>query len=126
MWSCSRVRSVSGARRKPERCSACVCPCILIVEDNRQIRENTAEILYLHHFNVVAASNGVQGYKIARAANPDLILCDIMRPETGGQYLLQRARSNPGTEGIPIVFFSAETTGTNMATIPYWTSQRIS
>ena len=57
---------------------------ILIIEDNSDIRENTAEILELSSFNVLRASNGKAGIDIAVGQRPDLILCDIMMPELDG------------------------------------------
>jgi CheY-like chemotaxis protein len=82
---------------------------ILIIEDNEEIRENTAELLALHHFDVLAAEEGASGFAMAKQHNPDLILCDIMMPETDGRRFLNLARADAGVRNIPIIFFSAGT-----------------
>ena len=61
---------------------------ILVIEDNREMRENTAEILELAHYNVITAVNGREGVEKARKQKPDLILCDIMMPEMDGYGVL--------------------------------------
>ena len=54
---------------------------ILLIEDNPEIRENTAEILELSNYEVDTAENGKIGVEKALAQKPDLIICDIMMPE---------------------------------------------
>ncbi len=80
---------------------------ILIVEDNKEIRENTAEILELYGYHVYTAENGSTGYNSAKHYSPDLILCDIMMPETDGREFLKLVKADVLIHTIPIVFFSA-------------------
>lgn len=82
---------------------------ILIIEDNDEIRENTAELLGLHNYDVFTAEEGGEGYELARKHEPDLILCDIMMPETDGRRFLKLARNDKIVRDIPLVFFSAGT-----------------
>jgi CheY-like chemotaxis protein len=82
---------------------------ILIIEDNDEIRENTAELLELHHYDVFTAEEGGEGFEMAKKHEPDLILCDIMMPETDGRKFLRLARSDKAVRDIPLVFFSAGT-----------------
>jgi CheY-like chemotaxis protein len=82
---------------------------ILIIEDNDEIRENTAELLELHHYDVFTAEEGGEGFELAKKHVPDLILCDIMMPETDGRKFLRLARSDKAVRDIPLVFFSAGT-----------------
>ena len=51
---------------------------ILIIEDNLDVRENTAEILTLAQYNVITAKDGKEGVELAQKETPDLIICDIM------------------------------------------------
>ena len=60
---------------------------ILLIEDNPEMRENTAEILEFAGYQVSAAVNGREGIQKAREENPDLILCDIMTPEIGRAHV---------------------------------------
>ena len=82
---------------------------ILIIEDNDEIRENTAELLQLHHYDVFTAEEGGEGFEMAKKLEPDLILCDIMMPETDGRKFLRLARTDKAVREIPLVFFSAGT-----------------
>ena len=47
---------------------------ILLVEDNKEIRENTSEILELASYDVIVAANGKEGYEKALQQTPDLIV----------------------------------------------------
>ncbi len=57
---------------------------ILLIEDNKDVRENTAEILELADYKVIQAENGKQGVEEAQQHTPDLIICDIMMPVLDG------------------------------------------
>lgn len=81
---------------------------ILLIEDNDEIRENTAEILELSNYRVSTASNGKQGVEKALAEKPDLIICDIMMPVLDGYGVLHLIHKNPGLNGIPFIFLTAK------------------
>ncbi|MEO5999856.1 MAG: response regulator, partial [Chitinophagaceae bacterium] len=57
---------------------------ILIIEDNKVVRENIADILELANYKALTASNGKIGVEMALNQKPDLIICDIMMPELDG------------------------------------------
>jgi CheY-like chemotaxis protein len=82
---------------------------ILVIEDNREIRENTAEILELNGYAVCTAENGSAGYESAKEYKPDIILCDIMMPETDGREFMRLVKADLLINNIPIIFFSAGT-----------------
>jgi CheY-like chemotaxis protein len=82
---------------------------ILVIEDNNEIRENTAEILELNGYHVCTAENGSAGYESAKSYHPDIILCDIMMPETDGREFMRLVKADLVIHNIPIVFFSAGT-----------------
>lgn len=82
---------------------------ILIIEDNDEIRENTAELLGLHNYNVFTAEEGGEGFELAKKHGPDIILCDIMMPQTDGARFLKLARNHRDIRDIPLIFFSAGT-----------------
>jgi CRP-like cAMP-binding protein len=81
---------------------------ILVVEDNTQIRENTAEILGLAGYETYEAENGKRGVETAMREKPDLIICDIMMPELDGYGVLHLLKKNPETEHIPFIFLTAK------------------
>ncbi len=82
---------------------------ILIIEDNDDIRESTAEILELSNYEVLQAVNGKAGVELAIQHLPDLILCDIMMPELDGFGVLHLLSKNPETSTIPFIFLTAKT-----------------
>ena len=81
---------------------------ILVIDDNTDIRENTAEILTLAGYTTITAENGKQGVAKALEIKPDLIVCDIMMPELDGYGVLHLLRKNTATETIPFVFITAK------------------
>ena len=81
---------------------------ILIIEDNDDMRENTAEILELANYKVITAANGKEGVESAKAHRPDLILCDIMMPEMDGYGVLRILENTEGMFGIPFIFLTAK------------------
>lgn len=82
---------------------------ILLIEDNDEIRENTAEILELARYNVHTASNGKLGIEKAIEIKPDLILCDIMMPLLDGYGVLHSVQKNDTIKNIPFIFLTAKT-----------------
>lgn len=81
---------------------------ILVIEDNKDILENTAEILELSNYKVYTALNGKLGIEQALAHKPDLILCDIMMPELDGYGVLHIVQKNPDLQQIPFIFLTAK------------------
>jgi DNA-binding response OmpR family regulator len=80
---------------------------ILIIEDERAIRKQIAQILRFEGFETLEAENGRLGVASAVAATPDLIICDIMMPDLDGFGVLQALRENPQTAMIPFIFLTA-------------------
>lgn len=81
---------------------------ILLIEDNPDVRENTAEILQLAQYEVITAENGKEGVEIAQKELPDLIICDIMMPELNGHGVLFMLSKNRETANIPFIFLTAK------------------
>jgi CRP-like cAMP-binding protein/CheY-like chemotaxis protein len=81
---------------------------ILIIEDNEDIRESTAEILVLANYLVLKAVNGKIGVELAQKHLPDLILCDVMMPELDGYGVLYLLNKNPDMAAIPFIFLTAK------------------
>ncbi len=81
---------------------------ILLIEDNLEMRENTAEILELANYKVITAVNGREGVSLAKSKNPDLIICDIMMPELDGYGVLHMLSKENSTASIPFIFLTAK------------------
>ncbi len=81
---------------------------ILLVEDNKNIRENTVELLKMEGYRVVTAKDGSDGFEKISELRPDLIICDIIMPNMDGYALLEKLGVCPDLKGIPLIFFSAK------------------
>src|SRR5687767_1655021 len=82
---------------------------ILIIEDNEDIRNNTAEILELSNYDVIVAEDGKVGVEKAIQHKPDLIICDIMMPELDGYGVLHAVQKNDAIKNTPFIFLTAKT-----------------
>ena len=82
---------------------------ILLIEDNDDIRDNTAEILELANYTVAVAENGKRGVEKAIEFLPDLIICDIMMPELDGYGVLHAIQRNDAIKNTPFIFLTAKT-----------------
>jgi len=81
---------------------------ILIIEDNDEVRENTAEILELSNYEVVTAADGKEGVTVALREKPDLIVCDIMMPQLDGYGVLHLLSKHKETANVPFIFLTAK------------------
>lgn len=82
---------------------------ILLIEDDRALRENTEELLELSGYSVLTAPNGKIGIQSAKENLPDIIVCDIMMPLIDGYGVLEELSSDEKTKHIPFIFLSAKT-----------------
>ena len=81
---------------------------ILIIEDNLEVRENTAEIIELSSYEVLTAENGKIGVEVALKEKPDLIVCDIMMPVLDGYGVFHLLSKHAETASIPFIFLTAK------------------
>ena len=81
---------------------------ILVVEDERDIRELIGFTLRFAGFEVVLAANGAEAIEKAPQVQPDLILLDVRMPRMTGYEACRHLKENPATSTIPIVFLSAK------------------
>lgn len=87
---------------------------ILFIEDNQDVRENTAEILELENYEVTTAENGKIGVEKALQNIPDIIICDIMMPELDGYGVFEALHTNPRTASIPFIYLTAKSEKADM------------
>ena len=79
---------------------------ILIVEDERALREMYAHKFRLEGFSVVEAADGEQGLATCEAEHPDLILLDIRMPIMNGDEMLEKLRSQAWSASIRVVILT--------------------
>jgi signal transduction histidine kinase len=80
---------------------------ILIVEDNPVVLFNVAHLLKSAGFDVAEAANGEQGLRLARMESPDLVLLDVMLPDTNGVDLCREMKTTPETSQLFVVLLSS-------------------
>jgi len=89
-------------------------PKILVIEDDRDVREMIVAALDLGGFEMLEAEDGLAGVEIAHASVPDLIICDIMMPRLDGYGTLKALRGDPATATIPFIFLTGHSERTLM------------
>ncbi|MBK6444728.1 MAG: sigma-54-dependent Fis family transcriptional regulator [Bacteroidetes bacterium] len=83
-------------------------PRILIIDDEKAIRNTLRDILQYEKFEVDEAADGLEGLKKAEAGNFDLVLCDIKMPKMDGIEVLSKLQEmNPD---LPVVMISGHGT----------------
>ena len=80
---------------------------VLIVEDNDDVREHVSQNLE-NDFMIKQAVHGKEGWDMASAYIPDLIICDIMMPEMDGIELCKRQKSDECTSHIQVILLTAK------------------
>lgn len=81
-------------------------PLLLIVEDQPELRHFIVQNLG-KEYRYVEASNGKEGIKLAEELVPDLIISDVMMPDTNGFQLCEILKNNLATSHIPIIVLTA-------------------
>ena len=92
--------SLTGLRARGET--------ILIVEDDRSLREGLAMNFQVRGFRVLTAADGEEGLRLAFNSRPDLIILDLMLPGMSGLDILAELRERG--ERVPVLILSARGT----------------
>jgi DNA-binding response OmpR family regulator len=79
---------------------------ILIVDDSAFEQRVLMELLSEQSYRISVAFNGLQGYQLALANQPDLILLDVRMPNMDGYTACRLLKANPATHHIPVIFLS--------------------
>ncbi|MBI9050060.1 MAG: response regulator [Anaerolineaceae bacterium] len=82
---------------------------ILIVDDDLETLRLVGLMLQRQGYDIVAANNGSQALNQVSKEKPDLIILDVMMPDIDGYQVTKQIRSNPETQYIPILMFTAKT-----------------
>jgi CheY-like chemotaxis protein len=81
---------------------------ILIVDDNRDVRDVLVELLTGVGYQVTAAANGQEAFTLLRQQPlPHLILANLMMPVMNGWVFLGQLKQDPRLAAIPVVVLSA-------------------
>jgi len=74
---------------------------ILVIEEFALFRQLLCQLLQAQGHHVVAADNSLDGLQLARAKEPDLILCSTQMSEIDGYLVLAKLQQDVSTNGIP-------------------------
>ena len=80
---------------------------VLIVDDNKDLREMWLAIFSIEGFTVITAENGSEGYNAAERERPDIIVTDLNMPMLDGINMIKKLRALPDFRKVPIVAVSA-------------------
>ncbi|WP_312866567.1 response regulator, partial [Streptomyces boluensis] len=80
---------------------------VLVVDDNKVIRQLIRVNLELEGFEVVTAADGAECLDVVHHVRPDVITLDVVMPRLDGLRTAARLRSDPRTESVPVVIISA-------------------
>jgi two-component system, cell cycle response regulator DivK len=81
--------------------------CILVVEDQEDLRAILRDLLTASGYTVIEAVDGVEGVAKARSERPDLVLMDIQLPVLDGYDATQQIKALPGLAATPIIAVSS-------------------
>ncbi|GGZ31669.1 hypothetical protein GCM10010387_27160 [Streptomyces inusitatus] len=95
-WRGTYSRNVSGASGR-----------VLVVDDNRVIRQLIRVNLELEGFEVVTAADGAECLEVVQQVRPDVITLDVVMPRLDGLRTAARLRADPVTSHLPVAIISA-------------------
>ena len=87
--------------------TARVAATILVVDDEREIRELLRYNLEREGYRVLTAPDGDQGLARVFSAHPDLVLLDLLLPGLNGLEVLREVRNEPSTRHTPVLLLTA-------------------
>ena len=81
-------------------------PTVLVVDDDIGFAQGLAACLRSRNYRTLVESNGDAALVVMAGRQVDVALCDIVMPGLLGPGFLQKAKSVPGQENLPVVFMS--------------------
>jgi CheY-like chemotaxis protein len=82
-------------------------PTVLVVDDDRDVRESVAAVLEDAGYDVELAENGAQALACLRRGRPDLMVLDLMMPIMSGWEVLEVLREEPELGDVHVLVLSA-------------------
>ena len=79
---------------------------VLVVEDDKYLREVLVEKLAKEGFAVIEAMDGKEGLEMTAKKKPDLVVLDIILPVMNGFDYLEARAKDAGAKGIPVIILS--------------------
>ena len=80
---------------------------VIVVDDDKEIREIVTFVLDRNGFEVAVASNGQQLQDLLATQVPDLIILDVMMPGQNGYEIFSTLRTDLRTQQVPVIIMTA-------------------
>lgn len=77
-----------------------------MIDDNRDIQRLISDLLG-GEYNLIYASDGMQGVRMAAKYVPDIVICDVMMPVMDGIECVRRLKDDISTSHIPVLMLTA-------------------
>jgi two-component system chemotaxis response regulator CheY len=81
---------------------------ILMVDDSETVRLEVGRALKAAGYDIVEASDGIEGLEKSTEEHIDLVLLDVNMPRMGGLEMLEELRKVPATEKVPVLILTTE------------------
>ena len=104
----SVVMARSRASAIPSNAARSRPPCVLVADDDEDIRDLVAMSLRAAGYSVVTAADGAEALRVIGEENPDAAILDVMMPLVSGFQICQQMREDPATHGLPVIFLTAK------------------
>ncbi len=95
----------------------CPTPTVLIVDDDRRLRETISELLAEDGYRVLTADHGTNALDRMRGEHVCMVLLDLMMPTKSGWQVLAELLDNPQLPRVPVGVISALVTETPLGTV---------
>lgn len=82
--------------------------CVVLVDDEANIRETVAFILDAEGVEVATAADGVEGLSAVRRLKPKVVLLDVMMPKMDGYEVCRAIRQDPNLVGTYVIILTAK------------------
>jgi DNA-binding response OmpR family regulator len=81
---------------------------VLLVEDDESVRQLVRVTLQMNGYDVIEATDGLEGLLMLDMHKPDAVVLDLMMPDVGGERMLAQLRATPETKRTPVVIITGK------------------
>jgi CheY-like chemotaxis protein len=81
-------------------------PLVLVIDDEPKIRRMIDDFLRPLGFDVMPAHDSREGLACARLQKPDVVLCDVVLPDSSGFETAQALKQDPATASVPVILMT--------------------